>query len=409
MRLSLTWKFLFAFLLVTIIMAVLVTLFVRRTNVLQFRQLLLSQQITDLRVDLENYYAENNSWERVGLFIRERAGDSVQPPPNNNQQPGVAPRNAQFGVVNIDGRVLVPLRPFEVGERVPNNELRKAEPIVVAGETVGYIIIAEATLGLTEEEVAYLERTNQAVLFAAGISIIVAVLLGGLLTRTLVRPLRDLTPATEAMAQGELEQMVTVRSKDELGQLAHSFNQMSADVSKANQMRRQMTADIAHDLRTPLQVIAGYIESMQDGVLQATPERLSTIYTEIEHLQNLVGDLQTLSRADAGELSLNLQSLAPAALLKRIAQTYQQRAHKQAVELQIEAPEGLPLLQVDEERMVQVLGNIISNALRYTPVNGRIQLTAAAADGRIQLTISDTGSGIAPEAVPHIFDRFYRA
>lgn len=409
MRLSLTWKFLLAFLLVTVIMAVLVTLFVRRSNVSQFRQLLLSQQLTDLRVDLENYYVENNGWDGVGRYVRERSGNLGQPRPDNNQQPGVAPRNAQFGVMDTNGRVLVPLRPFRVGERVPDNERRQAEPIVVDGVTVGYILIAEATLGLTEEEIAYLERTNQAVLFAAGVSIIVAVILGGLLTRTLVRPLRDLTAATEAMAQGDLEQVVTVRAKDELGQLAQSFNKMSADVSKANQMRRQMTADIAHDLRTPLQVIAGYIESMQDGVLLATPERFNTIYTEIEHLQNLVGDLQTLSHADAGELTLNLQPLAPAALLNRLAQAYQQRAHKQQIELRIEAPEDLPLLQVDEERMVQVLGNIVSNAFRYTPAGGRIQLTAQAADGRVQFTIRDTGRGISPEALPHIFDRFYRA
>ena len=130
----------------------------------------------------------------------------------------------------------------------------------------------------------------------------VALLIGILLARTLTRPLQALTRAPEAIATGDLQQEVQVRSGDEIGELASTFNLMSREVARSNQLRRQMTADIAHDLRTPLTTISGYVESMSDGVLAPTPERLSLIYSEIDRLQDLVGDLRILSLADAGEL-----------------------------------------------------------------------------------------------------------
>jgi signal transduction histidine kinase len=184
---------------------------------------------------------------------------------------------------------------------------------------------------------------------------------------------------------------------------------MSQKVARANQLRKQMTADIAHDLRTPLTVIAGYIESMRDGVLQPTPARLSLIYSEIEGLQHLVGDLRMLTQVDAGELPLHPQRIAPRALLEHAAATYEHRADQQEVALELEAPEGLPDLRVDEGRMNQVFGNLLSNALRYTPAGGCVRLSARAAGGKVTLVLADTGEGIAAEDLPFIFDRFHRA
>ena len=158
---------------------------------------------------------------------------------------------------------------------------------------------------------------------------LIALFLGLLVARTLTRPVRELTTATHALAHGDLQQQVPVRSRDELGELAQAFNQMSADLAHATQLRRQMTADIAHDLRTPLTVIGGYIEALRDQVLPPTPERFDLIYGEVQHLQQLVEDLRTLSLADAGELRLNRQPIEPRVLLAEVAALFQHRAEQQ--------------------------------------------------------------------------------
>ncbi len=244
---------------------------------------------------------------------------------------------------------------------------------------------------------------------AIGVALLVALVIGYLLTRTLTRPLKALTSAAQNIASGQLEQQVEVKSKDEIGQLADSFNRMSQEVVRVNQMRRQMTADIAHDLRTPLTVIAGYIESMRDGVLKVTPERLDLIYSEIERLQILVGDLRMLSQADSGELPLHIQKLSPRYLLKRATELFQHHADQQKVTLRMKAAEDLPKISVDEDRMMQVLDNLVSNALRYTPSGGRITLAAQKRDQEVEITIQDNGSGIPSAELPQIFDRFHRA
>ncbi|HZW04040.1 MAG TPA: HAMP domain-containing sensor histidine kinase, partial [Anaerolineaceae bacterium] len=159
---------------------------------------------------------------------------------------------------------------------------------------------------------------------------------------------------------------------------------------------------------TPLTVVAGYLESMRDGVLQPTPERISLIYTEIERLQNLVGDLRMLSQADAGELRLTPQPIQPADLLGRAAELFWHHAERQNVTLAVDAPASLPPLRVDEARMMQVFDNLLSNAMRYTPAGGSITLAARAGDGGVEIQVRDTGAGIPPEELPHIFDRFHR-
>jgi signal transduction histidine kinase len=156
-----------------------------------------------------------------------------------------------------------------------------------------------------------------------------------LLARSLTRPIRELTHATHEIAQGKLEQEIPVHVQDELGELAQAFNQMSANLMKANQARKQMTADIAHDLGNPLTVISGYLESLQDGKLKPTPERLATMQMEVQHLQHLVEDLRLLSLADSGELRLHLEPTAPAELLERVAAAYHHQAEDRRYNLSL--------------------------------------------------------------------------
>jgi signal transduction histidine kinase len=210
------------------------------------------------------------------------------------------------------------------------------------------------------------------------------------------------------MAQGKLEQKITVRSQDELGELAQAFNHMSADLTKANQARKQMTADIAHDLRNPLTVVSGYLESLQDGKLKPTPERFANMQMEVQHLQHLVEDLRLLSLADSGELRLHLEPTPPAELLERVAVVYRHQAEIQKIQLTVESDVNLPEIIIDIERMEQVIGNLIGNALRYTPEGGQIHLSAKQVEENLILGVTDTGIGISPDILPHIFERSYR-
>jgi signal transduction histidine kinase len=210
------------------------------------------------------------------------------------------------------------------------------------------------------------------------------------------------------MSAGALEQEVPLRTQDELGELAAAFNQMSAELNRSNELRRQMTADIAHELRTPLAVIKGYTEALRDRDLPATVDTFQTMYREAEHLSHLIDDLRTLSLADSGELALDRQMNSPNELLERVAAAHSPQAQRSGISIKLDTDPGLSHVWVDAERMAQVLSNLVSNALRFTPEGGQITLAARQHTGAIQLVVRDTGTGIPPVDLPHVFERFYR-
>ncbi len=407
---SITTKLILAFLLVSVTGAALASGIAYAQTVNKFKQLVFDQARDKFIGEAAFYYQVNGSWNGFLDYFRQR---NAAPPQANPPLPGPATgqQNNQpfvFLLADADGRVVIPAGAHRIGERLPAAAIAGGMPVEVNGLRVGTALVIGSPPPLGTLEQQYLARTNLALLYAALGAAAVALVLGVVLARTLTHPLRDLTAAIHAMARGDLKQHVHVKSRDELGELADAFNQMSADLDRLSQSRRQMTADIAHDLRTPLTVIGGYAESMRDSVLEPTPERFDAIHTEVQHLQRLVEDLRTLSQAEAKELSLNREPVTPSALLERMAQSYRPLADKQEISLKIEADPNLPDLQADPDRLAQVFGNLISNSLRHTSQGGEIILFARGEEKDIVLGVQDNGSGIAPELLPHVFERFRR-
>jgi two-component system sensor histidine kinase BaeS len=415
---SLVFKLAVAFLVVSVTGAMLTALFARWATFQEFDRLVLEQAQNNFLASATAYYQTNGSWLGVREYFHRLAAapapqlrpsqQPLQPQPDDRNRPVQQPTTYVFALADQDGYVVLPAGPYRLGRHIPTDELAQSVEIEVDGQVVGTALVTGDPPPLAQREVRYLARTNQASLYAVLAAITIALFLGIFLARRLMRPVRELTTATRAMAKGELEQQVPVRSQDELGELAAAFNQMSADLARANELRRQMTADIAHDLRTPLSVIAGYTEGLRDGVLPPTSETFQTIHQEAEHLSRLIEDLRTLSLADAGELTLTRQLVHPQELLERTAAAHLPQAQQLEIGLQVTAQANLPAVNVDPERMAQVLGNLVSNALRYTPAGGQISLAAAQKGNNALLTVQDNGAGIAPDRLRRIFERFYR-
>ncbi len=409
---SLRLKLILAFLAVSLTGTCLVAGLAGRMVTVQIDRAQVARVQANFIEDILTYYQEKGSWDDInhefydllGPFPPDRSAEGF----NEGEQRLPPAPPLPFVLVDEAGYVVKDARFYYVGDQVSPAEVAQGTPVLLNGQLIGTVLKIDDAQARDIYTWEALSRVYLVLGFAALVATLVAVLLGIFLARNLTRPLRELTLATRAMAKGELEQQVRVRTKDELGQLAVSFNQMSADLAQANQLRRQMTADIAHDLRSPLTVIAGYVESMRDGILQPTPTMLEVIHEETQHLQHLIEDLRILSLADAGELSLHPQQISPQELLTKQASAYQHQAKQLEIALQVEASPLLPAIEVDPERMAQVLGNLISNALRYTPQGGQIILSALTRANKFLLSVQDTGSGIAPEFLPHIFKRSYR-
>lgn len=397
---SIRTKFIIAFMSVGLLAIALVGIFTSTVSNQQFQDLVIDRLKSDYSAAVIDYYEIHGTLFGIEKVFRSNASNDGAP----------FDKNTQTGIILTlpNGGILVGDPSHPAGSYLSQNDIQKATEVEYDDKTIALIFTINPKFLPNPQEQRFIETTNKAMLYASLGAISLAVILGLVFTRTLLRPLSKLSTAISNMGQGQLNQIVETNSTDELGQVIQGFNQMSAAVTDANARRDQMTADIAHELRSPLTVINGYLEAMQDGSLDITRERLAFVQDEVNQLNRLVDDLRTLALADSGELIIQKSEINIKNLITHLSHSYKLIAESREITLSF-ANYGFNTLYADEGRLIQVISNLLNNAFRHTEPGGSISVKAYnLSDGSTTFEVEDTGEGIPAEDLPNVFNRFYR-
>lgn len=371
---------------------------------------------------LEAYYRQNQTWqgaESVLGYAGHGAGQGRGMGAQGMEAQGMGGMMSQrLRLADVQGNVVVdsgaadPAQP-QAGERLSSTELRSALALQVDGKTVGYLLPEGGVPFGLNDEVFLLSRLSRGAIIAGLVAGGLSLLLALLLAYWLMRPVRALTQAASRLGEGDLSQRVQVHGKDELAALGQSFNHMADSLQESETSRRAMTADIAHELRTPLAVQRANLEALQDGIYPLNVDNLQPVLEQNLLLTRLVEDLRTLALAESGQLTLEKTPTDLPALAERVVARFEPQAQQHQVHLHFTCLPGIspsqPDLELDAMRVEQILGNLLSNALRYVPEGGDIWLRLDYLPQAARLTVQDNGAGIPAEALPHVFERFYRA
>lgn len=418
MKTSITLKLALAFIIVSLLTGLALAFFFRSLISENFERYVLDQQSQSKLAQVEAFYAQNGGWEGVdevlsadtGMMMGGHGAGRGQGQGGNQTQSGILAGPRTFGLANADGVVLVGLDElYPAGSQLTPQMLEVGVPILFEGRQVG-TLLSSRSINYSGLEQNFLDQVNRGLFWTLLAAVLVVSLLSLLVSKNFTQPIKALTAASHNLAEGKRKQLVEVSSSDELGELGRSFNRMSQEIENGERLRKQMTADIAHDLRTPLTVIGGYVEAAREGVLDLTPERLDVLGLEINRLHRLVSDLRTLSQSDNGELIISREAVEPAGLLSNVRDVFRLQAEQKGITLNINAAEDLPELHGDEGRLMQVFENLVANAIRHTSEGGSVVLTASEATDKrgLLFQVTDNGEGIPAEELPLIFERFHR-
>jgi signal transduction histidine kinase len=368
-----------------------------------FRQYVARQDMvvqSGLLDDLAIFYQRNGTWNGVEAILSSAPGSGAGR--GGRGHPALL-------LADSRGQIVYDERTTRNGGTLTTDERANALPVVVNGQTVGYLVVSATTSGnLPSAAQTFLDQLRNTLIIVALAVGGLGILLGFLISRSLAAPLSNLARAARAFAARDWDRRVKVGGTKEIAEVGQAFNEMASEIQRTEILRRNLVADIAHELRTPLAVMQGSLQALLDEVYPLERSEIATLYDEARLLTRLVDDLRELSLADAGQLPLQMQAVEVAPILNATAAQYTIAAEAQDVRLDVSVGEQLPCVRADPDRLAQVVRNLLVNALRHTPGGGRIQLTAAP-NGTMRISVSDTGEGIAAEDIAHVFERFYRA
>lgn len=342
---------------------------------------------------LATYYQQRSSWEGVELLLEDDFPLGL----------------VETTLADADGTVVYASCGEGVGDLLGSDERGRMVPVTLEGQTVGYWRLnLPASLAPESPEWFLLENLERLLILGAVLAIGAGLVISGVLARSLTIPLHRLVAASQAVAGGDLNQQVEEKGSDEVVQMALAFNEMTAALKKAEELRQNLMADVAHELRTPLSVVQGNLRAILDDVYPMDKAEIAHLYDETRLLSRLVNDLGELARAEAGQLSLNRRTMDVGDLCRTTVANFEPASDSKEIELSCDLPPSLPRIEADPDRLAQVLRNLLANALRHTPRGGRIAVTAGLEAGRVRITVADNGRGIPTEHLEHVFDRFWR-
>jgi two-component system OmpR family sensor kinase/two-component system sensor histidine kinase BaeS len=362
--------------------------------------------------ELASYYETHHSWDGVGPLLAG-AGATLPHGPNDR---------LVLSLADAEGQIVYHKYPDKVGRSLSESEQTKAVPIQVIGEstdegtTVGYLQVEPMRMPPPRPPDSgggfFLEWVSRTLWLVAAIGGLLGILFGVLASRSLTAPLSRLAEAAQAIGARDLSRRVEVSGSDEVKEVARAFNDMAAALEGAETLRRNLMADVAHELRTPLSVVQGNLRAILDDVYSLDKAEVARLYDETRLLSRLVNDLHELAQAEARQLQLNREPTDLGDLIRATTAAFSPAAEAKGVSLKTQVPSDLPLVAADSARLKQVLHNLLDNALRHTQAGGTISVCAGCQSGekdQVWVSVKDTGEGISPEHLPYVFDRFYRA
>ncbi|MEN7342484.1 MAG: ATP-binding protein [Pseudomonadota bacterium] len=325
---------------------------------------------------------------------RRRPPGGGQPPPHDGLGAG------HVSLLDKDGVIVI--------EAVrQTNEVRQV-PVLLNGETIAYLdIYARKTLS-NPSDLAFVNQQERVILISALAALLLAAIVSAFFARRITRPIASLVGSANALAKGALETRSVVNRADELGELSASFNHMASRLEKSRDARRRWVADIAHELRTPLAVLRGEIDAVEDGVRTFNDKMRESLQAEILRLSNLVDDLHQLSVYDEGSIQVTLSTFDLSATLVASLETANPRFEDLGLTIEREIPSGLKV-RGDKGRLQRVFSNLLENALRYTDSPGRLVVTAQRSEGDVLIEFEDSAPGVTSDSLDHLFERLYRA